>query len=94
MNHIFTENQISLINQLTEALFSLFPSSYAIIKTQKDFDNLKYYWARALLASNILDEQDSESQIIKIRRGIHKACILNEAFMPSCGQFIALCNEE
>lgn len=80
------------INYIFQGLFGLFPSFYAVIKSQEDLDNCKRQWARSFIEAGIIDSQGGICFDL-IDDGLKKCGLLDQSFAPSCGQFIKICCE-
>jgi hypothetical protein len=82
------------INELFYRIFSLFPSTYALLKTKEDLDEAKRQWACALVESHTITLCEDKLDTLSFNIGMDALKFLDQPFMPSCGQFIALCKKE
>jgi hypothetical protein len=73
-----------VVDELFIALQAIFPAFKQAWPTQSELDEAKYHWTCAFLDSGLND-------LSKIALGIKKCRMLNMAFVPNCGQFIAMC---
>jgi hypothetical protein len=83
----FTEADYKLINDLFVVFQSIFPAFKQAWPTQSEFENSKREWIKAFKLVNLCD-----LETIKI--GVNKFRLLENPFVPSPGQFIAMCKPE
>lgn len=88
------KNYAVYINTIFNECFSLFPSTYAIIKKTEELNQIKHSWWQALEEAELIKSEFDFVDKQKIWRGLSRMRLLNQPFMPSCGQFIALCLED
>lgn len=91
-----TENSVDaktakIIDRLFIRLCGIFPAFRHAWPTQSEYNSAKYEWTNAFIKANLSD-------VNKIKNGIDKFAQLSNPFVPTPGQFIALClnitNEE
>lgn len=87
-----TDEHVEMMNDLFIKFFGLFPSCFALFKSQEDVGVAKRAWVKAFFDAGIMGVTKEET-ICFFRKGILATQYLNQPFMPSCGQFIALCKE-
>ncbi len=78
------------INELFYEIFSLFPSQYCVVTDISSVTGMKICWTKAFMSHGIIDAL-GKLDIDLFNSGIRKMQILDQAFAPSCGQFINLC---
>lgn len=77
------------MNELFKELFGLFPSSYGLFKNQENLDNTKINWLKAFKDHDLFQIAEEPNMII-FKECIKHCQTLDQPFMPSCGQFIAI----
>lgn len=78
------EDTAKVINRLFRELKAIFPAWKQAWPAESDTDAAKASWTKAFIAQSI-------SQIEQIRYGIEACRRLNTPFIPSVGEFIAMC---
>lgn len=82
----FTEQNYKIVNKLFKTFIIIFPAFRQSWSTQNDFEAAKREWMKAFKLANLTDVE-------KIKRGVDKYRLLPIPFVPSPGQFIAMCDE-
>ena len=82
----FTEQNYKIVNKLFKTFVTIFPAFRQAWNTQNDFEAAKREWMKAFKLANLTD-------IEKIKRGVDKYRLAPTPFVPSPGQFIAMCDE-
>lgn len=73
-----------LINLAFKAMCRIFPTFYKAWPTQEEFEGAKREWYKAFMQARL-------NRVEQIRYGIEKYRLLPNPFVPSPGQFIAMC---
>ncbi len=76
-----------VVNILFRHLAAIFPAFKQAWPTQDDFDFAKKEWIKSFIQANITD-------IEQIREGVNKFRLMQSPFVPSPGQFIAMCRSD
>lgn len=82
----FTEQNYKIVNKLFKTFITIFPAFRQAWSTQSDFDAAKREWMKAFKAANLSDVE-------KIKIGVNRYRLAPTPFVPSPGQFIAMCDE-
>ena len=85
-NPVHEEQTAEVINQLFEKLTSIFPAFKQAWPSDTEFENAKGMWRRAFVLAKIRDVEI-------IKKGLDALLLQDSPFIPSPGQFIALCKE-
>jgi hypothetical protein len=80
----FTIEDVQFIHKLFDMLSAIFPAFRAAWPTQTIFDNAKIEWMKAFRQAGITSSG-------AIERGLNRFRLLASPFVPSPGQFIAMC---
>lgn len=87
----FSEQDYKVVNKLFKTFVTIFPAFRQAWATQDDFEAAKREWMKAFKLAKLVD-------IEKIKIGVNKYRLAATPFVPSPGQFIAMCgmspNEE
>ncbi len=83
----FTEEDYKVVNELFAVFRSIFPAFRQAWPTDEDFERSKREWIKAFKLSNL-------NSLETIKLGVDKYRLLENPFVPSPGQFIAMCKEE
>lgn len=86
-NSKFTTEDYKIVNELFAVLQSIFPAFRHAWPTENDFERAKREWIKAFKLANLTD-----LNVIKI--GTDKFRLTENPFVPSPGQFIAMCKPE
>lgn len=86
-NPKFTEEDYKIVNKLFLTFQSIFPAFKQAWPTETEFENAKREWMKAFKQVGLKD-----IEIIKM--GVAKFRLLETPFVPSPGQFIAMCKPE
>lgn len=86
MISINTENSF---NDFFDDLLCLFPASYILIKNEKKLDLIKKNWLYALYNHKLFKTCDGLNADL-LHRCLINLQLLNQQFIPSCGQFIEI----
>lgn len=81
-----TEDDYKLINELFKTFMTIFPAFRQAWPTQDDFQRAKREWIKSFKLANLSDAE-------KIKRGVDRFRLAPTPFVPSPGQFIAMCDE-
>jgi hypothetical protein len=74
-----------IVNELFKSLTAIFPAFPQAWPNQETFEQAKAEWVKAFLEVNL-------HQLEKIKVGVKKFRLLAKPFVPSPGEFIAMCN--
>jgi Replication protein P/Loader and inhibitor of phage G40P len=80
-------NTADIINILFQELTYILPAFRQAWPTQADFDAVKRLWTNIFIEQGLNDVE-------LIRRGLKKLIMSKKAFVPTVGEFIALCREK
>ena len=83
----FTDSDYKIVNDLFVVFQSIFPAFKQAWPTATEFENAKREWVKAFKYAGIID-------IEAIKLGVNKFRVLETPFVPSPGQFIAMCKTE
>ncbi len=81
----FTEYDYKVVNKLFKTFTHIFPAFRHAWGTQDEFEAAKREWMKAFKQAKLTD-------IEKIKFGVNQYRMLSTPFVPSPGQFIAMCN--
>lgn len=84
---ILTEEDYRIVNKLFLSFQAIFPAFKQAWPTQAELDNSKREWVKAFKQAGLNDVE-------VIKRGLAKYRLLENPFVPSPGQFIAMCQRE
>ncbi len=73
-----------IINMLFRTLTSIFPAFRQAWPSEPDFQDAKKEWLKAFIQADITD-------VYQIKEGVNAFRLMQNPFVPSPGQFIALC---
>lgn len=82
----FADSDYKLINHLFRVLTAIFPAFKQAWPTESEFEMSKREWIKAFKQANLTHTED-------MKRGVDKYRLLTTPFVPSPGQFIAMCKE-
>lgn len=82
----FSEQDYKLINKLFATFTAIFPAFKQAWPSQQDFESAKREWMKAFKLANLNDA-------VKIKIGMDRYRLASTPFVPSPGQFIAMCDE-
>jgi hypothetical protein len=80
----FSDQDYAIVNKLFKTFVTIFPAFRNAWPTQQEFDAAKKEWMKAFKLAKLTDVE-----IIKI--GVNKYRLAETPFVPSPGQFIAMC---
>lgn len=80
----FSESDYVLVNELFKTLIRIFPAFKQAWPTADEFEGAKREWMKAFKLAKLMDS-------IAIQRGVDKYRLAPTPFVPSPGQFIAMC---
>ncbi len=80
----FSEQDYKVVNKLFKTFVIIFPAFRQAWATQDDFEAAKREWMKAFKLAKLTD-------IEKIKIGVNKYRLAATPFVPSPGQFIAMC---
>lgn len=80
------EADYALINELFKTFTGIFPAFRKAWATDEDFQRAKREWVKSFKLANLSDSE-------KIKIGVNKYRLAPTPFVPSPGQFIAMCDE-
>lgn len=83
----FTEEDAMIVNQLFFALQSIFPAFKQAWPSEALYDKAKIEWTKAFVQAGINNSE-------KISIGLSKCRLMNTPWIPSPGEFIAMCKPE
>lgn len=82
----FSEHDYKVVNKLFKTFTTIFPAFRQAWPSQNDFEAAKREWMKAFKLAKLTDVE-------KIKRGVDKYRLAETPFVPSPGQFIAMCDE-
>jgi Replication protein P len=80
----FSEQDYALVNELFKTLIRIFPAFKQAWPTTEEFEGAKREWMKAFKLAKVIDS-------VAIQRGVDKYRLASTPFVPSPGQFIAMC---
>lgn len=77
----------NIIHDLFETLKAISPAFKQAWPSDKEYNMAKYQWILAFMQCGLKDGE-------KIKRGVDRFRLLGKAFVPTPGEFIALCRND
>jgi hypothetical protein len=80
----YSEKDYTVINELFKTFSEIFPAFRQAWRSQNEFEGAKRQWMKAFKLAKLIELQ-------AIQRGVDKYRLAPTPFVPSPGQFIAMC---